>query len=1078
MKKDFLISTEIKLPELKIEQIKIGKNKVSQIAQNEEVIKVDVYKYKPTCFLLEDTVGRIFYLKMPNSKFKDINSNVLKIKDYVDINSIGIDSRLLWDNHILQNSPKNPDEVVNSWENVFNFKRAKNNGDLGLRTPQVGAIHAISSHWSVKDTCATIVMPTGTGKTETMLSILVYEKCRKILILVPSKTLRKQISDKFLSLGCLKKIGVINPIAVNPRVALIEHGIKDKNEITQIVNNSNVIITTSSALKNFPDEIKQILIKNCSHLFVDEAHHIVARTWNSIKELFKDKKILQFTATPYRNDGAKIEGDIIYNYPLGIAQENGYFKKINLIKLQEFDENIVDEEIAKSAISALKTDIESNKDHILMARCKEKDRVEGIFSIYKKHASEFNPLIITSDLNNSEYLEAIRKLQNRETRIIICVDMLGEGFDLPNLKIAALHDTHKSLAITLQFIGRFTRIDPNVGDATVVINIDDPKVNKELESLYSEDADWNILLKQKSESTIQKEIDFHNFINNFTGELATHVSLWNLRPSFSTLVYSTKTETWNPNKFTDIIPPKYKYWHAINNEEKVLVIVISKFDEVNWGKYKDIKNYSFDLYIVHWSNEHKALFINSSNYDVLNCDRLAKSICGDLVEVKNGQKVFNVFSGIERTLARNIGVSTIGNISYTMHFGSDVTTGLTRIDKSQGVLNNIFGWGYESGERKAVGCSAKKGKVWARGGGPIMEWKQWCHSVATKIFDNNLKENDIIKDFLRPEKLEKRHDSVPLSIQWSEYILSAQEENISIFIGSNEYKLYDISLDIIDYSDKGDIVFKVASFEKESIYKIQFGKNGCKHDLTEGDAVKVRKYNGDLINLTDYVEKEPLTIIYADGSFSYNNWHVPTPKLKTFFDVNTISVLDWQGTDIKVESMGKKIKQDSVQYKIANNIKDDYDIVFNDDASGEAADIIALRKESSDSYRLHLIHCKFSADKTPGARIGDFYALCGQAQKCISWKHNGMEHLSAHMKKRENKWNESDDSRFFKGDINEFNKLKKFSRFATKCIFEVTIVQPGLSKAKISDDIIQLLASTEDYLHKTSGAKFNVISSK
>ena len=36
---------------------------------------------------------------------------------------------------------------------------------------------------------------------------------------------------------------------------------------------------------------------------------------------------------------------------------------------------------------------------------------------------------------------------------VIAVDMLGEGFDLPNLKVAALHHPHKSLAVTLQFMG-------------------------------------------------------------------------------------------------------------------------------------------------------------------------------------------------------------------------------------------------------------------------------------------------------------------------------------------------------------------------------------------------------------------------------------------------------------------------------------------------------------------------------------------------------------------------------------------------------------------------------------------------
>ena len=47
--------------------------------------------------------------------------------------------------------------------------------------------------------------------------------------------------------------------------------------------------------------------------------------------------------------------------------------------------------------------------------------------------------------------------------------MLGEGIDIPSLKVAAVHDTHKSLAVLLQFVGRFTRIgDANLGYASVI----------------------------------------------------------------------------------------------------------------------------------------------------------------------------------------------------------------------------------------------------------------------------------------------------------------------------------------------------------------------------------------------------------------------------------------------------------------------------------------------------------------------------------------------------------------------------------------------------------------------------------
>ncbi len=45
--------------------------------------------------------------------------------------------------------------------------------------------HAIKAHWVISDAPATLVMPTGTGKTETMLGVLVSEEIAKLLVVVP-----------------------------------------------------------------------------------------------------------------------------------------------------------------------------------------------------------------------------------------------------------------------------------------------------------------------------------------------------------------------------------------------------------------------------------------------------------------------------------------------------------------------------------------------------------------------------------------------------------------------------------------------------------------------------------------------------------------------------------------------------------------------------------------------------------------------------------------------------------------------------------------------------------------------------
>lgn len=51
----------------------------------------------------------------------------------------------------------------------------------GLRQAKLGAVFAIRAHWIVSKKAATVVMPTGTGKTETMITTIVAEQCKKYL---------------------------------------------------------------------------------------------------------------------------------------------------------------------------------------------------------------------------------------------------------------------------------------------------------------------------------------------------------------------------------------------------------------------------------------------------------------------------------------------------------------------------------------------------------------------------------------------------------------------------------------------------------------------------------------------------------------------------------------------------------------------------------------------------------------------------------------------------------------------------------------------------------------------------------
>jgi superfamily II DNA or RNA helicase len=91
----------------------------------------------------------------------------------------------------------------------------------GLRPPQLGGIYAALSQWTLSNSPKTIVMPTGTGKTETMMGIILSKPNIRPLIVVPSDALREQIFKKFLTLGIFKKFKLLKEEAKQPFVGVL-----------------------------------------------------------------------------------------------------------------------------------------------------------------------------------------------------------------------------------------------------------------------------------------------------------------------------------------------------------------------------------------------------------------------------------------------------------------------------------------------------------------------------------------------------------------------------------------------------------------------------------------------------------------------------------------------------------------------------------------------------------------------------------------------------------------------------------------------------------------------------------------
>ena len=96
---------------------------------------------------------------------------------------------------------------------------------------------------------------------------------------------------------------------------------------------AQVIVTTSSIAGQCKPDLQKAFARCCPYLFIDEAHHAEAHTCSEFKRTFNARRIVQFTATPFREDGKPLDGTIIFKYPLKRAREEGYFKPIRFERI-------------------------------------------------------------------------------------------------------------------------------------------------------------------------------------------------------------------------------------------------------------------------------------------------------------------------------------------------------------------------------------------------------------------------------------------------------------------------------------------------------------------------------------------------------------------------------------------------------------------------------------------------------------------------------------------------------------------------------------------------------------------------
>jgi len=978
------------------------------------------------------------------------------------------------------------------WDHKFRFRAEKANpdgtvdpGNEGLRPPQVGALHAVGAHWSLYNHPATVVMPTGTGKTETMLSVLAaYVRQGPLLVAVPTDVLRSQTASKFVSFGLLRQLGVLLPDAPNPIIGVVTKRPRSIEDL-EIFERCNVIIGTMSSLAEgvaapFASEVASRI----DTLVVDEAHHIGARNWGQFRDAFKQRKILQFTATPFRRDSKLVDGEVIYNYPLKMAQEDKYFKRISFLPVHELAAENADQAIAESAAAKLRADLAAGLNHLMIARCSSIKRATVVHEIYTRIAPDLNPMLVHSELTDTD--ARVSDLRTGRNRIAVCVNMLGEGFDLPELKIAAVHDLHKSLAILLQFTGRFTRsAGENIGDATVVANIADTNVSAALERLYSEDADWNEVLSELSSDAAKDHAELIDFLNSTQrldeiSDESAAISHKLLRPTLSTLTY--RADDFRPKRFHEGLPKTltpHRVW--LHTDSETLFFVTKTQPHLRWTRAKDVRDLEWALFILHYDRSRKLLFLSATDHSS-NFANLAKAVGGN--SIINGDTIFRTLGRINRLIFQNVGLKKPGrrNLGYAMYTGSDVAEALSIAERGASVKNNMSGTGWESGRHIGIGCSAK-GRVWSREQGSIPRFVKWCDLVGDKLQDETIRTEDIIKNVLIPTAINQLPDAEVLSFEWPNEMLRFQEEKVVFSDSVREESLFKFDLELLRL-DRGrnTIEFQLVHATDGIWGTFSLVIGGVQsYSISQMSGSPIQVNIGKLgLPLADYFQDYPPMVRFIDlRELDGNHLIGPQNPQDLTIDDDRFDAWLWPGVDFRKESIwkGGMQREDSIQWHVAQHyVGAGFELVFDDDASGEAADLVCL-KEVEDHIRIAFVHCKFSGGQAAGERVKDVVEVCSQAVRCAKW--NGrFSQLCHHLKHRSATLSDPERgrNRFIVGSQSDLNHLLKLSRFK-EVRPEVVVAQPGLSISGRTTEQTAVMAAAATYLKETIGVDLDFICS-
>lgn len=702
-----------------------------------------------------------------------------------------------------------------------------------------------------------------------------------------------------------------------------------------------------------------------------------------------------------------------------------------------------------------------------MVRTSTKEKAKDLEELYSQETA-LSLKRIDSSMSNGTIKGYIEDLRNKCLDGIICVDMLGEGFDFPNLKIAAIHSPHKSLASTLQFIGRFARTNAeNIGTAKFIA-MNDSELLIENTAMYTNDAIWQDIIIDLSENKAKEEEKTREYFKGFRRNINAvtnvndEISLHSIRPNGHAKIY--KVSNFNISaSFPDTCNVSENV--LINENDNTVVGIGKECVPPKWITNDNFVNINNVLYIVHYQAECNLLYIYSQNKTEAIYKSIATAFCGTFDRIPKYQmnrvlgelKEFEIFnSGMQNRYVES-------GESYRISAGSDVSAAIDPVTGKLYSPGHVFCKASTEDSEITIGYSSGS-KMWSSTYFTIPQYVQWCDFNGKKIINADIK-----------VKTNTNFDYLPMPMKLTGY-------PCNVFFCDYDANTYSLPPVIKEVTGEGakniltDIAPKIVNITPESI-TVEF----CFDDVHEqvvcdingsytSASPQIMLVDGrDKMPLVEYLNEYPLAFKTTDDVLIQGIEYLQGNPDDIIFSSENIIGIDWDryGTNRRIEvndpvynPTGVSI-QTTVEQLLRNDVDNKY--IIYDHSSSEMADYITIR-ESEFRIETTLYHVKKMSAQTYNSSVDDLYEVSGQAVKSTIWLKTKPGFISKIRDRRR-----SGHCKFLVGDYEDFKVTMKQNK---QLLGKIVIVQPSISKSiQIPDKIQQVLAASNFYINNSGKVK-------